>query len=246
MSSSGQNVPYPNGQTPVLIERIGNVLLVTINRPESANTVNLAVTVALGDVLEAAEHDSDVRVIIITGSGDRSFCAGADLKALARGEKLRADDPTRAAWGFAGYVNHPISKPTIAAVNGFALGGGTEIALASDLVVASDTASFGLPEVTAWNHRGGGRCIPVTSTDTPKDRHGNDLHRRRAVGRPSAPLGSGEQGRPVSAAPSRSVGTGRADLRQRAAGRAGQQTRRVRNRWRSDRRRGRAVEAQRG
>ena len=168
MSSSGENVAYPNDQTPVLTERIGNVLIVTINRPESANAVNLAVTIALGDALEEAEHDSDVRVIIITGSGDRSFCAGADLKALARGEKLRADDPARAAWGFAGYVNHPISKPTIVAVNGFALGGGTEIALASDLVIASETASFGLPEVTRGIIAGAGGLFRLPRQIPPK------------------------------------------------------------------------------
>jgi crotonobetainyl-CoA hydratase len=83
--------------------------------------------------------------VVITGAGDKSFCAGADLKAIARRENLY--HPDHGEWGFAGYVHHFIDKPTIAAVNGTALGGGTEIALASDLVVADEGATFGLPEV---------------------------------------------------------------------------------------------------
>lgn len=137
----------PQDQQAVLTERRGHVLLVTLNRPAARNAVNLAVTLGLGDALEEAEHDRDIWAVIVTGAGDKAFCAGADLKAISRGESLAPKDPARAAWGFAGYVTHHISKPTIAAVNGFALGGGTEISLASDLVVAADTASFGLPEV---------------------------------------------------------------------------------------------------
>jgi crotonobetainyl-CoA hydratase len=164
MSGASETTGTPH----VMIERAGNVLILTINRPESRNAVNLAVTIALGDALEEAEHDSDVRVVIVTGAGDKSFCAGADLKALARGEKLKPDDPERLAWGFAGYVNHPISKPTIAAVNGFALGGGTEIALASDLVVATDTASFGLPEVKRGIMAGAGGLFRLPRQIPPK------------------------------------------------------------------------------
>jgi crotonobetainyl-CoA hydratase len=137
----------PDGQQAMLTERRGRVLLVTLDRPVARNAVNLAVTVGLGDALEEAERDRDIWAVIVTGAGDKAFCAGADLKAISRGESLAPADPARAAWGFAGYVTHHISKPTIAAVNGFALGGGTEISLASDLVVAADTASFGLPEV---------------------------------------------------------------------------------------------------
>jgi len=131
----------------VLVERRGHVLIVTINRPEARNAVNASVHVGLGEALETAEHEGDIRALIVTGSGDQAFCAGADLKALSRGERLEPDDKAQRAWGFAGFVRHPISKPVIAAVNGFALGGGTELALASDLVVAADHAQFGLPEV---------------------------------------------------------------------------------------------------
>lgn len=128
-----------------LVERRGNVMVVTINRPEARNAINSAVSIALGDALEEAQNDPDVWVVVVTGSGDRSFCAGADLKALSRGENI--GHPDHPKWGFAGYVRHFIDKPTIAAVNGTALGGGTELALASDLVVAGESAKFGLPEV---------------------------------------------------------------------------------------------------
>jgi crotonobetainyl-CoA hydratase len=140
----------------VLTERRGHVLLVTLNRPEVRNAVNLAVTLALGDALEQAERDRGIWAVVLTGAGDKAFCAGADLKAVARGENLIPADPERAAWGFAGYVSHHISKPTIAAVNGFDRGGGTEISLASDLVVAAETASFGLPEVRRGIFAGAG------------------------------------------------------------------------------------------
>jgi crotonobetainyl-CoA hydratase len=128
-----------------LVERRGNVMIITINRPEARNAVNAAVSIAVGDAMAEAQSDPDVRVVVITGSGDKSFCAGADLKALAKGENILHPDQPK--WGFAGYVRHFIDKPTIAAVNGTALGGGTELALASDLVVAGECATFGLPEV---------------------------------------------------------------------------------------------------
>lgn len=131
----------------VLVERHDAVMTITINRPEARNACNQAVATGIGDALDAADNDPEVRVVIVTGAGDQSFCAGADLKAVSRGESIAHADRSRAGWGFAGLVSHPISKPMIAAVNGTALGGGTEIALACDIVVAADIASFGLPEV---------------------------------------------------------------------------------------------------
>lgn len=129
----------------VLVDRNGNVLVITINRSEARNAVNSAVSIGVGDALEEAQQDPDVRAVVITGAGDKSFCAGADLKAISRRENIY--HPDHGDWGFAGYVHHFIDKPTIAAVNGTALGGGTELALASDLVVADERAKFGLPEV---------------------------------------------------------------------------------------------------
>ncbi len=131
-----------------LVERRGSsgqVMLITINRPETRNAVNGAVSSVVGDALQQAQDDNQVRAVVITGAGDKSFCAGADLKAISRRENIY--HPDHPEWGFAGYVHHFIDKPTIAAVNGTALGGGTELALASDLVVAGQRAQFGLPEV---------------------------------------------------------------------------------------------------
>ncbi|TDH48356.1 crotonase/enoyl-CoA hydratase family protein [Mycobacterium eburneum] len=135
----------PAAEPAVLVERRGNTAVITINRPAARNAVNGAVSTGVGDALSEAQADPEVRAVVITGAGDKSFCAGADLKAIGRGENLM--HATNPEWGFAGYVRHFIDKPTIAAVNGTALGGGTEIALASDLIVAERHALFGLPEV---------------------------------------------------------------------------------------------------
>jgi len=134
----------PTSTSAALIERRGNVLLITLNRPEARNAVNAAVSTALGDALHEAQHDAEIRAVVVTGAG-QSFCAGADLKAISRRENIY--HPEHGEWGFAGYTQHFIDKPTIAAVNGNALGGGTELALASDLVVAEESTKFGLPEV---------------------------------------------------------------------------------------------------
>jgi crotonobetainyl-CoA hydratase len=132
----------------VLSEQRGNVLVITINRPEVRNAVNIEVWRGIGRALVLADENPEIRAVVLTGAGDKAFCAGADLKALSRGEQITPTDPVEVSWGFAGYVQHRISKPTIAAVNGPALGGGTELTLASDLAVAADNAIFGLPEVT--------------------------------------------------------------------------------------------------
>jgi crotonobetainyl-CoA hydratase len=134
----------------VLVEQRDHTLLVTINRPRAANSINADVHRGLGEAWERADTDKSVRAVVLIGAGDSVFCGGADLKALGTVGPDGVTPPETAHWGFAGVVKHHIRKPIIAAVNGTALGGGTELALASDLVVASDSAEFGLPEV----HRG--------------------------------------------------------------------------------------------
>jgi len=131
----------------VTVTRDQHTLVITIDRPAARNAVDAAVNQAIGDAMEAADIDPDIRVVVLTGAGDKAFCAGADLKAIARGEIIVPTEGPRAGWGFAGYVSHYISKPTIAAVNGTALGGGTELVLASDMAVISSEAALGLPEV---------------------------------------------------------------------------------------------------
>ncbi|MBW0101048.1 crotonase/enoyl-CoA hydratase family protein [Pseudonocardia sp. KRD291] len=145
MNAAPDTTTATTGDPAVLVERDDHVQIITLNRPEAMNAVNRELAQLLGEAVEEAEHDSEVRAVVLTGAGGRAFCAGADLKAVARGEDIGV--PGREAWGFAGYVTHPISKPTIAAVTGFALGGGTELSLASDLVVAGRSSRFGLPEV---------------------------------------------------------------------------------------------------
>ena len=121
-----------------------HIALVTINRPEARNAVNGAVARGLEAAIDATDADDDVWVVVLTGAGADAFSAGADLKAVSGGlgHELRTE-----RGGFAGFVHAAKKKPWIAAVNGPALAGGCEIALACDLIVAVPAARFGLPEV---------------------------------------------------------------------------------------------------
>lgn len=120
-----------------------HVALVTIERPEARNAVNAAVAQGIARAVDITETDADTWVVIITGAGGKSFCAGADLKEVAAGRAMTLRTETG---GFAGFTHRVRDKPWIAAVEGFALGGGCEIALACDMIVAGETAVFGLPE----------------------------------------------------------------------------------------------------
>ncbi len=144
----------------VLVELQNNVLVLTINRPEARNAVDGDVWFLIGEALENAQDDPEVRAIVLTGAGDVAFSAGLDLKALATGT-LRIP-PQMAKYSFAGFVRHFTSKPVIGAVNGKALGGGSELALACDLIVAAESASFGLPEVKRGLIAGGGGVFRIT------------------------------------------------------------------------------------
>ena len=120
-----------------------HVALVTIERPDARNAVNAAVAQGISRAVEVTEADVDTWVVIITGAGGKAFCAGADLKEVAAG---RAMSLRTEAGGFAGFTHRLRDKPWIAAVDGFALGGGCEIALACDMIVAGENSVFGLPE----------------------------------------------------------------------------------------------------
>jgi enoyl-CoA hydratase len=124
-------------------EVTGNVALITINRPEARNAVNADVAAGIESAIDKMEADDTVWVGILTGNGP-VFCAGADLKAVSSGQ-AGAISTTRG--GFGGIVTRARTKPIIAACNGPALAGGTEIAISCDLIVAASNASFGIPEV---------------------------------------------------------------------------------------------------
>lgn len=149
----------------VRLERSGHVLLITIDRPEARNAVNTEVAVALGDAVERLTGDDGLRVGVLTGTG-AAFSAGFDLKAFAAGEPALLDE--HRDWGFGGFTNHWTPKPLIAAVNGFAFGGGMELALACDLIVAAGSARFALPEVTRGLIAGGGGLPRIVQQLPPK------------------------------------------------------------------------------
>jgi crotonobetainyl-CoA hydratase len=129
---------------PVRTEVLDGVLVVTLDRP-SANAIDVPTSHALHDAFTRLERDPDLRVGVLTGAGDRFFSAGWDLKAAAAGEAVDAD---HGPGGFAGLTElFDRTKPVIAAVNGLALGGGFELALAADLMVLAEHAQLGLPEV---------------------------------------------------------------------------------------------------
>jgi enoyl-CoA hydratase len=125
----------------VITEVTGGIAVITINRPEARNAVNGEVARGIAAAVEEFDARSDIRVLVLTGAGG-TFCAGMDLKGF-----LAGDAPVVAGRGFAGITERPPGKPVIAAVEGYALAGGFEIVLSCDLVVASESARFGLPEV---------------------------------------------------------------------------------------------------
>ena len=124
------------------LEKEGKLWIITLNRPEKMNALHSPAHFELEEIFNNFSSDDDAWVAIITGIGDRAFCAGNDLRYQAEGGKLE-----RNPMGFAGLTSRfDLNKPLIAAVNGVAMGGGFEIALACDLIIASESARFALPE----------------------------------------------------------------------------------------------------
>jgi len=130
----------------VLVEREDLVEIITINRPKVLNALNAATMAELEQAFEAARADPDVRAIILTGAGGKSFVAGADINELAVQTPVGGREHARRGQALFDRVER-LGKPVIAAVNGFALGGGCELAMACTLRLAADTARFGQPEI---------------------------------------------------------------------------------------------------
>jgi enoyl-CoA hydratase len=125
----------------VLVDVADGIMTVTLNRPEAKNAANRAVAVGVAAAMDQLDSDDSIRVAIITGAGG-TFCAGMDLKAFVSGEM-----PMVEGRGFAGLTEATPRKPLIAAVEGYALAGGLELAISCDLIVTADNARFGIPEV---------------------------------------------------------------------------------------------------
>lgn len=149
------NTQNADSEPVVLVERRGRVLVVTINRPAQRNALNGAAGHALAAAMDTLDADDDLSVGVLTGAGG-TFSAGMDLKAFLRGE--RPDLPGR---GLGGITQTPTRKPLLAAVEGWALAGGFELLLACDLIVAAETARFGVPEVKRGLVAGGGAALKL-------------------------------------------------------------------------------------
>jgi enoyl-CoA hydratase len=147
------------------VERRDGASIVTINRPDALNALDLETLRALHERLRELAHDDDVRVVILTGAGDRAFAAGADIKYMRGLGVLEARE-----WGGLGHacalLLETMRKPTIAAINGFALGGGCELALACDLRYAASTAKLGQPEINIGVTPGWGGSQRLARTTT--------------------------------------------------------------------------------
>jgi enoyl-CoA hydratase len=147
-----------NDEPAVLTERRDRVLLITINRPDQRNAVNAAVATGIASALDELDGEDGLSVGVLTGAG-KGFCAGMDLKAFVAGERPHVEGR-----GFAGIVERPAEKPLIAAVEGFAVAGGLEIALACDLIVASRGTRLGVPEVKRSLVAAGGALMRLPRT----------------------------------------------------------------------------------
>lgn len=131
----------------VLLEPMGEIAIIKINRPDALNSMNLDVIWELSKTIDIVGADESIKAVIITGSGERSFCAGADIAYMVNINPVEAEKYASSAQSVLNKIEK-LEKPVIAAVNGFALGGGCELALVCDIRIASSNAKIGQPEVT--------------------------------------------------------------------------------------------------
>ena len=131
----------------IQLEPQGDIAIIKINRPEALNALNLDVIAELSRTIDIVGVDENIKVVIITGAGERSFCAGADIAYMVNIEPMKAEKYATSAQSVLNKIER-LEKPVIAAINGFALGGGCELALVCDVRIASNNAKIGQPEVT--------------------------------------------------------------------------------------------------
>ena len=131
----------------IQLEPQGDIAIIKINRPEALNALNLDVIAELSRTIDIVGVDENIKVVIITGAGERSFCAGADIAYMVNIEPMKAEKYATSAQSVLNKIER-LEKPVIAAINGFALGGGCELALVCDIRIASNNAKIGQPEVT--------------------------------------------------------------------------------------------------
>ena len=166
----------------VLTERHDGVLTITINRPAQKNAVNREVAVQLASALDLLDSDPTLSVGVLTGAGG-TFSAGMDLKAFANGQT-----PILPGRGFGGLTQAVVRKPLIAAVEGWALGGGFEMVLACDLIVAAQTRQIRVARGETGTHRRGGRRDPPAAANPLPRRPQGAAHRRADFGRRCQPV----------------------------------------------------------
>ena len=145
-----------NDTEPVLVkEQLGAVLVLRLNRPEARNALNPELLSAVGLAMLEAESDTGIRCVVLTGTGDRAFCSGMDLRAFAEGGGMGAADP-EGMKGFGKFTGGELTVPVVGAAQATAVAGGFELLLGCDVVVAADSAKFGLPEVKRSRFAAGG------------------------------------------------------------------------------------------
>jgi enoyl-CoA hydratase len=145
-----------NDANEVVQERHGAVLVLRLNRPEVRNALSWGMMDAIGSAVAAAESDPEIRAVVLTGTGDRAFCAGMDLRAYAGGDDVSQEERERATAAYVRVLDGEVTVPLVAAVNASALAGGLELMLGCDVVVTSSEAKFGLPEVKRGLFAGSG------------------------------------------------------------------------------------------
>lgn len=180
----------------VQVAHEGSTLTLTINRPQVGNAITSGVSTLIARSIDDADKDPDIAVVVITGAGDRFFSAGADITALKNNESVLPAPPYE-SYGLAGCIERTISKPIIAAVNGMAFGGGFEIALAADIVIADPRARFAFPEVRVGIFPGAGgvhrlarrvpEAVAAHALLTGDAIHADDAHRLGLVSSLSDP-----------------------------------------------------------